>query len=357
MFHSTAFQRIFTFTCMLAMTLSSCGSKKEEKTEKDKKDGPVIVDVMIASPQAISSTIEANGTVVANETVQLRSEVPGRLTYVNVPEGSRVAKGTVIARINDADLRAQLGKLQTQLQLARTTEQRYKKLIEIGGINMADYDLAVNQSNSLQADINVLQADIAKTIIRAPFSGVVGLRQASPGAYVTSNDVLATFHNTDKLKVDFTLPEEYASVVKKGDAIAVDIDGGNGQRKRAIVLAVEPQAITATRNLQVRALLDGGNVNPGAFAKVFINAGSDKNSVMVPASAIIPEDRDKTLVVVKAGKAKYVTVETGIRQSSNVEILSGIQPGDTIVVSGVLFARPNSPVKIRAIKKLEDITP
>lgn len=340
---------------LLCLFTFSCKEKKEEKKGKDSSGGPVVVDVMIATPQITSNTIEASGTVIASETTELRSEINGRLVYLNIPEGVRVEKGTTIARINDADLQAQMGKLIVQLDMANKTEQRYKKLLTIGGLNQADYDIAVNQVNNLKADINILKTQIAKTVIKAPFSGVVGLRKTSPGAYITPADVLATFHNVDQLKVDFTIPEEYAGAVKKGSTVNVEMDGLS-QKNRALILAIEPQANSSTRNLMVRALLQNNNTTPGAFVKVYINDGNNKKSVLVPSSAIIPEDKDKILVVVKEGKANYVKVETGIRQAGNVEIINGITAGDSIVVSGVLFARPNTVVKVRSIKTLETVT-
>jgi membrane fusion protein (multidrug efflux system) len=249
-----------------------------------------------------------------------------------------------------------MDKLKVQLDLAKTTEQRYGKLLKINGINQADYDVALSQVNSLEADINVLQAQIDKTVLRAPFDGVIGLRQASLGAFVTSANVLATIQQLDKVKVDFTVPEEYGNIIRKGDYVTVEVDAASHKKQKALIIATEPQANTTTRNLMVRALLEGGTGNPGAFVKVYIKAGTDKNSVLVPASAIIPEDKDKTLVTVVGGKAKFVKVETGVRQATNVEITSGINAGDTIVVSGVLFTKPNSSLKVRSVKRLDELT-
>ncbi|WP_157580973.1 efflux RND transporter periplasmic adaptor subunit [Segetibacter koreensis] len=342
---------IMFFTGFIAF---SCKQKKEPSARR--ADGPTVVDVIVATAQSISSTVEANGTIVAGEYVELHPEINGRLTYLNIPEGKYVTKGTIIARINDADLRAQMGKLKVQLDLAKTTEQRYGKLLKINGINQADYDVALNQVNSLEADINVLQAQIDKTILRAPFNGIVGLRQTSPGAYVTPTSVLATIQQVNKVKVDFTVPEEYGNIIRKGDYVTVEVDAARHKKQKALIVATEPQANTTTRNLLVRALLEDGTANPGAFVKVYIKAGTDKNSVLVPATAIIPEDKDKTLVTVVQGKAKFVKVETGVRQASNVEITSGIKEGDSVVVSGVLFTRPNAPVKVRSVKELADLT-
>lgn len=344
---------IFLVMAFISIIAFSCKGKKEEP--KQKNNGPVVVDVIVAAAQSISSIVEANGTIVAREFVELHPEISGRLTYLNIPEGKRIAKGTVVARINDADLRAQMGKLKVQLDLAKTTEQRYGKLLKISGINQADYDVALNQVNSFGADINVLQAQIDKTVLRAPFDGVIGLRQASPGAYVTPASVLATIQQVEKVKIDFTVPEEYGNIIRKGDYVNVEVDAASHAKQKALIVATEPQANTNTRNLLVRALLEGGTANPGAFVKVYIQAATDKNSVLVPASAIIPEDKDKTLVTVVKGKAKFVKVETGVRQANNVEITSGIKAGDSIVVSGVLFTKPDAPVKVRSVKRLAEL--
>lgn len=345
---------ILLLIVFISVMASACHEEKEAPRQKN--TGPTVVDVIVAQPQPISSTVEANGTIVADEFVELRPEISGRLIYLNIPEGKRIAKGTVIARINDADLRAQMGKLKVQLDLAKTTEQRYGKLLQISGINQADYDVALSQVNSLQADIEVLQAQIDKTVLRAPFNGIIGLRQISPGAYVTPATVLATIQQVNKVKVDFTVPEEYGNIIRKGDYVTVEVDAASQKKQKALIIATEPQANTTTRNIMVRALLEGETANPGAFVKVYIRAGRDKNSVLVPANAIIPEDKDKTLVTVVKGKAKFVKVETGLRQANNVEITSGVNEGDSIVVSGVLFSRPDAPLKVRSVKKLAELS-
>jgi len=259
--------------CLLGMLVSCTGKKKESKTTSAKQQQPpTIVEVLIVSPQTISNTIEANGSVVASEFIEIKPEVGGRITYLNVSEGSPISKGSVVAKINDADLRAQLSKVRVQLALAETTVDRYKKLLDIQGINRADYDVAVNQANSLRADIQILQANIAKTVLRAPFSGVVGLRQASIGAIVSPASVIATLQKVDKVKIDFTLPETYANLVKRGSHVAVEIDRNEASRRRATILAIEPQINSTTRNVIVRAALEGAGLNPGRFVKVFLDA-------------------------------------------------------------------------------------
>lgn len=346
--------RLFYLLPALLIIVSSCESKKEDANPA-KKDAPPIVDVIVADPQSITNTLEANGTVIASQYVEIRPEISGRLTYLNIAEGSTVSKGTVLAKINDADLEAQLNKVKVQLRLAQVTLDRYGKLLEIQGINKADYDVALAQVNSYQADINVLQAELAKTVVRAPFTGVLGLRQVSSGAYVSPQTLITTLQQLGSIRVDFTLPEAYTNLLQKGENVVVEADAIGGTRRRATIMAIEPQISTATRNVIIRArLTESEGINPGSFVKVYVDAG-DANSIMVPANAIIPDASAKYVVVVKNGKAKFTEIKTGIRNEGGVQVTSGLQPGDSVVVTGVLFARPNSPVTVRSIKTLAEI--
>lgn len=342
---------VFFAIIVLCISLAGCSKKKKEDLSK-KEDKPAIVDVIIASHQGISSITEANGSIVANEFVELHTEVSGRITYLNIPEGTNVAQGTVLARINDADLQAQLNKTRVQLELAQKTEQRLAKLLAVNGISQGEYDTALNQVNSLKADMAYTQVLIDKTVLRAPFSGLIGLRQISQGAYVSPTTIIATMQQVNKLKIDFTVPEEYAGIIRKGSVVEVAVEGQGKSRCKAVVIAREPQVNQTTRNLLIRASLSNCSANPGTFAKVYFNAGAARKSIMVPTNAIIPDDKNKKLVLVKNGVANYVVVETGVRQEGSVEITSGIADGDSIVVDGVLFARPDKPVKVRSVKNL-----
>ncbi|HJU45923.1 MAG TPA: efflux RND transporter periplasmic adaptor subunit [Chitinophagaceae bacterium] len=338
--------------CLILIT--ACKGKKADPGSR--RNSPTLVDVIIAGPRTITTTVEANGTVLANEFVELRPEVSGRLIYLNIPEGKYVSQGTVLARVNDADLKAQLEKSKVQLDLAQKTEARYKQLLEVNGLNQSDYDLVLNQLNGYKADIAYTQALIDKTVIRAPFSGTVGLRQVSPGAFVTSATVIATMQQVNKTKIDFTVPEEYNKIIRPGTTVDVEPDAGQAVRRKALITAVEPQVNQATRNLKVRAVLQNGNDNPGSFVKVYISSKVDNNAILVPTNCIIPEDKNKQLVLVKNGKAAFVSVETGVREASNIEITKGVQPGDSVVVTGVLFARPKAALKVRSVKSLDDLT-
>lgn len=346
-----ALRLIFFASCILPL---SCKSKKEPP--KATQAPPPVVDVIVAASSSLSNIIEANGTVIANEFVELHPEVSGRITYLNVPEGKLISKGTLIARINDEDLQAQLQKSKVQLQLAKQTQERLQKLLDIGGVNQADYDAAVNNVNSLTADIQYTQALIDKTFIKAPFSGIVGLRQVSIGAFVTNSNVVATMQQLDKLKVDFTVPESYSNYIKVGNTVNMQLDETDTNTHKATIIAIEPQANTLTRNLKARAIFqDNTKANPGAFVKVYLNATVDKKAILVPTNCIIPSDINKQVILVKDGNAKFTSVETGVRQENNIEIIKGVNVGDSIVVSGVLFAKDKKPVTVRGVKKIEEL--
>ena len=348
-------RKFLVYSLMLVVVFASCKSKSKQGDNKSKPNQPVIVDVLIAEKESINDIIEANGTVIPNEFVELRPEVSGRLIYLNLPEGKMISKGTVIARVNDADLLAQMARSRVQMDLAQKTVDRFKQLLDVNGLNQADYDVALNQVNTLKADVVYTQTLVDKTVVKAPFSGVAGLRQVSPGAYVTPATIISSLQQVDEVKVDFTLPEMYSNVIKTGSLVDVEVDAVTKERGRAIILATEPGANTNTRNLQVRALLKGAKANPGAFVKVYINAGKNRSSIKVPANCIIPDDRNNQVILVKKGKASFVNIQTGLREANIVEVTKGIEVGDSIVVTGVLFARPNAQVNVREVKKMSEL--
>ncbi|NML65587.1 efflux RND transporter periplasmic adaptor subunit [Hymenobacter sp. RP-2-7] len=327
--------------------LGGCHAKTDKAAKGgDKKNaGPALVDVLVARPTASGDSVVANGAVVASNYVELHPEVSGRLTFLNVREGQHIAKGTVIARINDADLQAQLAKTNALLKVSHLSQQRLEKLLAMQGVNQADYDLAVSQVQSNEADAAYTRALLAKTIIRAPFGGVVGLRQVSPGAYVTPATILTTVRADDNLKVDFTLPEANAPLVQPGSRVVVRL---GGRRYLATVQALESQVNQTTRNLTVRALLPAGvPATPGTFARISVSTGATRQRVQLPTSAIVPGDQADQVVLVKNGQAKMQNVQTGDRQNDSIAILSGLAPGDSVVTKGVLFTQPGKPVKVR----------
>ena len=334
---------------LLLLGMGACRSK--ETQSKAPQNTTPVVDVIVAQESTLPSVIEANGTVLADESVNIYPEVSGRLVYLSIPEGKRVRAGTVLARIFNADLQAQLEQQQVQLNLAEKTEQRQRQLLALDNVSQAEVDIATTQTQNLRAGVKLLQAQLSKTIVKAPFDGELGLRLISPGALVTPQTMLTTLQQTNRLKIDFTLPESYASLAAKGKTVAVSTENTD-ERRRATIIAVEPQINTTTRNLRVRALLEGTGLNPGAFAKVLID--QSRQGIAVPSNAIIPEAASNKVVVVRGGKGTFVDVQTGVRLADRVEITKGLSPGDSVVVSGVLFVRPDQSVTVRRIVQSDD---
>lgn len=339
--------RYFVFLSVLT-GLSSCG----QKTDTIKARPPVVVDVIIAEKVSLPTTIEVNGSALSDEMVTLHPETSGRLTYLNIPDGAVVSEGAVLARINDAELQAQMEQQKVSLELATKTEQRLKKLLEVKGVNQSDYDAALNQVNNINAMMNILNAQIDKTIVKAPFSGTLGLRMVSPGAYVTPQTELGTLQQTENIKIDFTVPETYADLIAVGNSVFIETNNST-EKQTAIITAIEPQINLETRNMKVRARLEKGRINPGTFVKVILF--KDEKGIIVPSNCIIPDANSNQLIVIKNKKAGFVNVETGIRNENAVEIVGGIKPGDTVIVSGILFVRPNSILKIRNIVSMETL--
>jgi membrane fusion protein (multidrug efflux system) len=342
----------YLFFLLVNLTLFSCSSKKSEN-EKQGPPPPQIVDVIIADYQNIENKVEVNGLVLANESVEIHPEISGRLVFLNMPDGAVVKEGTILAKINDADLQAQLLKSNTQLSLAVKNEERLNKLLQINGVNQADYDVAINAVNNIKADIEIIKAQIDKTIVKAPFTGMLGLRMVSPGAYVTPQLVMASLQQTNQLKVDFNVPEMYSSLIQKGKSVRAIAD--NNQEYMATIAAEESQVNASTGNIKVRAILQHGNLKPGEFVKVQLDAGSGKQSIMVPTNAIIPDANSKKIIVVKDGKGEMVKIKTGLRNAYGVEVTDGLNPGDSIVVTGVLFVKSGKPVKIRSVKNMQEL--
>jgi membrane fusion protein, multidrug efflux system len=226
-------------------------------------------------------------------------------------------------------------------------------LLAVNGINESDYDASLNVVKGYKADIDYSQAMIDKTILKAPFDGWVGLRQVSLGAYVSPSTLIATMQQLDKIRIDFTLPEEYSDILKIGGAVEIETDAAAGIRNKAVIIAIEPQVNQSSRNLTVRTVLQSGKANPGGFVKVYVDAGVNASAVMIPTNSLIPDDKNNQVILVRNGKAVFVNVKTGLRQDNNVEITNGINPGDTVVVTGVLFARPNAPLQVRSSKTLD----
>lgn len=339
---------------VITIVLISCNDKKPQRATGggSRQQGPIEVDGFVVSESSISENIEVPGSLLPFEETQIRSEVGGRIVQLNVVEGAFVSKGTLLVKLFDKDLQAQLRKLQVQLQIKEKSEERSAELLKINGISQQDYDLSSLDVENLRADIESTQIAISKTEIRAPYAGRVGLRNVSLGAYLAPGDVITIIRQVDKLKLEFSIPEKYAKEIAAGYTIRFQVDGGKGYHK-ANVMATENSVDQNTRTLKVRALVvaEHPELIPGVFAKVNLELGRNEKALLVPTQAVIPSARDRQVIVVRKDSALFTVVETGIRDSAFIHIMSGVKVGDTVVTTGLMAIRPESKIKIARIGK------
>lgn len=339
---------------LIVISLLSCDSKKQQSAiGRPRQTGPMSVDGFVIRQTSISENVEVPGSLRPFEETEIRAEVGGRIVQMNIREGTVVEKGTLLVKLFDEDLKAQLRKLRVQLQIKEKTEERNRELLEISGISQQDYDLSTLEVENLRADIETTQIAISKTEIRAPYRGVVGLRNISLGSYVSPIDIVTTIRQVDKLKLEFSVPEKYAKDIGKGHAIKFRVDGGR-QDHTATVIATENNVDQNTRTLQVRALVSGNNPElvPGIFAKVNLQMGKDDRALLVPTQAVIPNIRNKQVVLLRGDSALFTVVETGIRDSAYVQIIQGVNVGDTVITTGLMAIRPESKIKITNVTSL-----
>lgn len=334
--------------------ISSCKNKENKPGASAGGSGnrpSTIVNAVIAGTHDISSTVNASGTLLSNEEVEIRSELQARVIQVNFKEGSLVTKGQLLVKLDDADLVAQLKKLQAQKAMTQKNLERLEELLKIEGVSRQEYDAVQTQVTAYDADIDLIKAQLRKTEIRAPFSGEIGLTNVVEGAYVTPQTLIATLQQTNPLKVDFAVPEKYAQLVKKGSKLYFTVDGFRDTFDAA-VYATESKIDLATRNIKVRAQYQNrdGRLIPGMFARVSLGIENRQGAVMVPTQSLIPVARGKQVIISKGGKAEFVAVETGLRNENLVEIVKGIQPGDTVVTTGIMQLRPGAPLKVSVVE-------
>ena len=319
---------------------------------QNRSSAVMAVDVYIAEQTSIDNTIYSSGTIVPNEEVELRCEISGRLVKLNIQEGKYVQKGQLIAKLNDDDIRAQLRKIDFEEQLAAQIETRQKKLLDINAISKEEYDLAMNQVNTLGADRELLEVQLEKTEVRAPFGGYIGFKNISEGAYITPTISIATLVQSNPVKIDFSIPEKYTPDLKVGLEVIFEIDGMSDQFL-AKVIAIDPRIDEDLRTLRLRAQADNGLglLKPGMFVRVTVPLGS-RESIMIPTEAIVPVLKGKMVFVMKGGVAIETEVQTGLRNDKNIQILEGLSVGDSVIVSGLMSLKADLPVRVQEVINL-----
>jgi len=308
------------------------------------------VNAVVIKPQVMNNVAILSGSLQANESVNLQPQVGGMITALSFKEGDFVHKGDLLVKINDADLKAQLQKEEAALDVAQSNMDRVEKLYKLNSVSEDDYNNATLAVKTAKADIAYTQAQIDNTEIHAPFDGVVGVRFVSPGAYVSPSTVIATLYSYNPIKIEFDIPEKFASQVKVGSPLTFTVQG-NPKTYNAKVYVVNPGINADTRTLTMRAICDNdGSLRPGSFADISLDLGSDPHALLVPTQALVPVMNGQVVYVAHHDSAFSVPVQIGIRNDTAIQITSGIKAGDTVITSGILFMRPKAKVQLKKVK-------
>ncbi len=344
-------QNLLLATTLFVLLLSACGDKEKSGTTNQRSSAGLAVDAYVVNLQPLTQGLSLSGTLLPGEEVELRAETTGKLVEFHLVEGRAVNKGQLLARVNDSEIRARLEKLKSDLQLVEEDLLRKQRLKEINALSQQDLDVALNKVDGIKADIKLAEAQIQKAEIRAPFDGRIGLRNVSPGSFIGANTVLATLIQINPLRLEFSVPERYAYGVKEGKEVTFTL-GNYPTEYNAKIYATESVIDLQTRALKVRALCSNakGDIIPGSFARVSFNLSDNPKTLLISPNALVPVLGGQNVVLARNGKATFVTVETGLRTATAVEIVSGISPGDTILLSGLLQVREGTPVSTRIVE-------
>lgn len=334
----------FTFSSGL-LILSGCSNSHE--APRQAAGGNLLpVEVAVVQPRLLENKIFTTGTLLANEEVEIRSEISGRVTKVDFEEGRTVHKGDLLLKINDRELKAQFTQKELEEKLAAQEERRSRQLYDIKGISQEEYDRVLNGLQLIQAEKDEIGAQLAKTEIVAPFDGTVGLRHVSEGGYITSDMLAATIQDVDPIKVEFSVPEKYARLVKVGLAIRAQI-GETTSEVAGTVFAVESKIDPGTRTIRVRARIPNSDhsLMPGAFARVTITLEQIPQAVVIPARAVVPQIDGEKVFVCRDGKAASTRVVTGIRTDKDIQVVTGLSAGDSLILTGLLQLTDGKAIK------------
>ncbi|MDF2450339.1 MAG: efflux transporter, family, subunit [Bacteroidota bacterium] len=322
-------------------------TKEEEKAGgKGKAKGPIAVNYFVVKPVAFSNDVFATGKIGALNQVDIIPEVSGKVTAIYFKEGEHVSKGTLLVKLNDADLQAQLQKSKTQIALSEQKLERIKKLSAVNGVSQEELDIQQNELNSLKADQSFVMAQLAKTSITAPFSGIIGLKNVSEGSFVNSTTPIVSIVQVKPLFVEFSVPEKYNSMFKKG--ITINFSAENAEKIfSASIYAIEPKVDELTKTIKARAMYEGNETfYPGSFVKVYANLGRTENALMIPTQCVIPTLKGQKVIISKNQTAVEVPVTIGVRTDDRIQIVEGLHANDTVVTTGLLSVKKEMPLKL-----------
>lgn len=305
------------------------------------------VNAIVLERENLKNQVNVTGTILADESVAVNSEVAGKVEKIYFSEGQQINKGTLLIKLNDDEVLAELEKLRFTKKLNEEIENRQKQLLEKEAISQEEYETALTTLNTTNAEIKVLQARLDKHNIRAPFSGRIGLRNISEGSYLNPGSIIAQLYKINPVKIDFSVPSRHLELVNNGDKINFTVDAYEEEFSGEIY-AIEPQIDPQTRSIRLRARAENknGKLFPGQFARINLILENLEEALLVPTEAVIPELGGKKVFLYQNGKVASQTIETGIRTETNVQVTNGLNPGDTVITTGILQINTGSEVNI-----------
>ncbi len=335
------------------LTACSGGEAKQQKKNSGSTAQRIVrVEGYVAQQKVADNRYQVSATLLPMEDVELKAETSGRLVRLPVKDGSSVSKGTLIAKIDDSELNALLAQANAQLELEKQKEARTRTLHEKDGATTAELEGAVASLRAQEATVTQIQAQLRKTEIRAPFSGRLGFLSVSEGEWMTAGASVSTLSSVRELKVEFSLPQRYASMVSVGDSLKV-LDDERGLSTFGKIRFLEPTLTSASRSRKVRAVI----YNPkeewmaGSFVKAELSLrGSKERGMAIPTEAITLDDQGPYVFVYKEGKAVQTRVQTGLRTPISVVVIQGLAENDTVIASGLMSVRNGTSVEIRDIR-------
>lgn len=349
--HALALPRRLLAVAVLSSTLLGCSRADKPAAPPTAGAAPPALPVVVAQvrAQALTDRLRAVGTLTANESVLIRSEIPGRVERIHFDEGQPVTAGAPLITLDGAEYRAQVAQTEATVEANRLTFDRSAGLVAKNMLSQQDFDQArarLAESRALLQRHRVLRD---KTVLRAPFAGVAGLRLVSPGAYVQPGQDLVNLEDLDPLKIEFRVPERHAAAMTVGRPLTVRVDAVPGREFAGEIYAIDPRLDAATRTFALRGRVPNQDrlLRPGMFAQVELTVAERPQALVIPEQAIVP--RGDTLHVFKVvdGKVAFTPVTTGLREPGIVEIVDGLAVGDTVVTEGQMKLRPGMPVAAR----------
>ena len=332
---------------LIVPKLLSEKNKTQTPTGQNTSLQEIPVDVFVIKQIDLENEVVTVGTIIANEEVDIKSELTRKITGIYFKEGTFVPNGKILFKLDDSDILARLRKLDLDEELNIKQQDREKQLLDKGLLTPDEYEVRETNIEKIRADIEVLEVELSKTEIRAPFSGIAGFRNVSIGSLVNNTNILTTIQDISKVKVDFSIPEKYIALFRPGQDITFRVDGYD-EDFTGKVISYEPKLNENTRSIILRASANnkGSKLLPGSFVKVKLKLENINNAVMIPTESIVPKLKGQSVYVYQDGKAVSKDVEMGIRTEKEVQITSNLNIGDTVISTNILRLKPNSKVKL-----------